>query len=149
MTAERLRPPARRVVHAGMHSKAIEVAGLAAAVDDPAAGAVVTFGGIVRDHDAGRAVNGIEYLAHPGADEVIAEVARHIAGLHPVEALAVAHRTGDLQVGEVALACAVSAAHRAEAFAALQELIEQVKARLPVWKRQIFPDGSHEWSGSA
>lgn len=143
------RCPAGRVAHAGMHSTPLDVASLAAAVDDPAAGAVATFGGMVRNHDRGRAVSGIEYLAHPGAEEVLAEVAGEIARRHPLEAVAVAHRTGNLMVGEVALACAVSAAHRAEAFTAVQELVDQVKLRLPVWKRQVFPDGSHEWSGSA
>ncbi|WP_127573796.1 molybdenum cofactor biosynthesis protein MoaE [Georgenia faecalis] len=143
------REPARRVVLADVGDTPIDAASLAAAVDDPAAGAVVTFSGVVRDHDAGRAVTGIEYVAHPGADAVVAEVAADVAARFPVEALAVVHRVGPLTIGDVALAAAVASAHRSEAFAALGELVEEVKRRLPVWKKQRFADGSHEWVGSA
>ncbi|UNX56433.1 molybdenum cofactor biosynthesis protein MoaE [Georgenia sp. TF02-10] len=121
----------------------------AEAVGDDAAGAVVTFGGVVRNHDGGRAVSAIEYVAHPAAGQVVAQVAADLAVRFPVDAVAVVHRVGTLAVGDVALAVAVSAAHRAEAFAAAAELVEEVKRRLPVWKRQVFPDGGHEWTGSA
>lgn len=127
----------------------LDVALVQDAVGDAAAGAVVTFAGVVRNHDAGRAVTGIEYVAHPTAADVVAEVAADVAARYPVHAVAVAHRVGTLVVGDAALVAAVSASHRAEAFAALSELVEEVKARLPVWKRQVFPDGSHEWTGSA
>lgn len=145
----RLSPPGRRVVLAEVRDRAIEVTECAGAVDDPAAGAVVTFGGVVRNHDGGRSVTEIEYVGHPSAGEVVAEVAADVAARFPVDAVAVVHRVGTLGVGDVALAAAVSAAHRAEAFAATAELVEEVKRRLPVWKRQVFPDGSHEWTGSA
>jgi molybdopterin synthase catalytic subunit len=145
----RLSPPARRVVLAEVRDRPIEVAECAAAVDDPAAGAVVTFGGVVRNHDGGRSVTEIEYVGHPTAARVVAEVAADVAARFPVDAVAVVHRVGTLGVGDVALAAAVSAAHRAEAFEATAELVEEVKRRLPVWKRQVFPDGSHEWTGSA
>jgi molybdopterin synthase catalytic subunit len=147
--ASRLSPPGRRVVLAEVRDRAIEVAECAAAVDDPAAGAVVTFGGVVRNHDGGRSVTEIEYVGHPTAGEVVAQVAADVVARFPVDAVAVVHRVGTLGVGDVALAAAVSAAHRAEAFAATAELVEEVKRRLPVWKRQVFPDGSHEWTGSA
>ena len=145
----RLSPPGRRVVLAEVRDRVIEVAECAAAVDDPAAGAVVTFGGVVRNHDGGRSVTEIEYVGHPTAGQVVADVAADVAARFPVDAVAVVHRVGTLGVGDVALAAAVSAAHRAEAFAATAELVEEVKRRLPVWKRQVFPDGSHEWTGSA
>lgn len=145
----RLSEPARRVALAEVRDAPVDVAECAAAVADDAAGAVVTFGGVVRNHDGGRAVTEIEYVGHPGAGALVAEVAADVAARFPVDAVAVVHRVGSLAVGDVALAAAVSAAHRAEAFAATAELVEEVKRRLPVWKRQVFPDGSHEWTGSA
>lgn len=110
------------------------------------AGAVVSFSGVVRDHDDGRKVAALEYSSHPGAPDVIARVAAQIAATHPeVQALAVSHRIGPLAIGDSALACAVSAAHRAEAFAACAALVDEVKLQLPIWKRQEFTDGSEEW----
>lgn len=134
---------------AGVSDAPLDVALVQDAVDDAAAGAVVTFAGVVRNHDGGRAVTGIEYVAHPSASDVVAEVAADVAARHAVHAVAVVHRVGDLAVGDAALVAAVSSSHRAEAFAALSELVDEVKRRLPVWKRQVFPDGSHEWTGSA
>ncbi|WP_179957316.1 molybdenum cofactor biosynthesis protein MoaE [Georgenia yuyongxinii] len=145
----RLAPPARKVVLAEVRDGVVDVAECAAAVADAAAGAVVTFGGVVRNHDGGRAVTEIEYVGHPSAGELVAEVAADVAARFPIDAVAVVHRVGILRVGDVALAAAVSGAHRAEAFAATAELVEEIKRRLPVWKRQVFPDGSHEWTGSA
>jgi molybdenum cofactor synthesis domain-containing protein len=118
-------------------------------VDDVAAGAVVTFGGVVRDHDGGRSVHDLFYEGHPTAGDVLAEV---IAELAPrwtgVRAVAVSHRLGALEIGDVALACAVAAEHRAQAFTACAELVDEVKARLPVWKHQRFADGTDEWVNS-
>ena len=145
----RVSPPGHRVVLAEVRDRAIDVGECAAAADDPAAGAVVSFGGVVRNHDGGRSVTEIEYVGHPTAGAIVAEVAADVAARFPVDAVAVVHRVGTLRVGDVALAAAVSAAHRAEAFEATAELVEEIKRRLPVWKRQVFPDGSHEWTGSA
>lgn len=114
-------------------------------VADPAAGAVVSFAGVVRDHDHGRDVTRLEYTAHPSAGEVIAEIAAGFAARDGVEAIAVSHRIGVLGVGDVALACAVSSAHRAEAFAVCGELVDEVKHRIPIWKHQSFADGTDEW----
>jgi molybdopterin synthase catalytic subunit len=141
----RLHAPARRVVHAVVTAGAVDVSALEALVADASAGAVVSFGGIVRDHDGGRPVTMIEYVGHPSAQSVLEQVAAEIAARTDVEALAVAHRLGPLQVGEAALVVAVSAAHRQEAFAAAALLVDEVKDRLPVWKRQQFPDGADEW----
>ena len=141
----RLRAPARRVLRAVVTHDVVGVAELEALVADASAGAVVSFAGVVRDHDGGRAVTMIEYEGHPGAQGVLTDVAADVAARSDVEALAVAHRLGPLAVGEAALVVAVSAAHRHEAFAAAALLVDEVKERLPVWKRQVFPDGTDEW----
>ena len=145
----RLAEPARAVLRAEVTEVPVDVAELARLVEDAAAGAVVTFGGVVRNHDGGQAVERIVYSAHPGAGDVVAAIAKDIAGRYPLDAIAVVHRVGALEVGDVALGAAVSGAHRQEAFAACAELVEEIKRRLPVWKKQEFPDGSHEWTGSA
>jgi molybdopterin synthase catalytic subunit len=115
-------------------------------VADEAAGAVVTFAGVVRDHDGGRTVRELEYSGHPTASAVIEEVAADIAARSSgVRAIAVSHRIGPLKIGDVALACAVAADHRREAFVVCADLVDEVKARLPIWKRQVFGDGTDEW----
>jgi len=116
-----------------------------AAVERASAGACVVFTGVVRDHDGGRSVLELEYVAHPTAASVLAAVAAEIRDMPGVQAVAVSHRVGRLKIGDLALVAAVSAPHRAEAFAAVEELVERVKARLPVWKLQIFADGTEEW----
>ncbi len=141
----RVSAPAHRVVLAAVTDGALDVAAHAAACADRAAGATVTFAGVVRDHDGGRPVQRLTYVGHPTASRVLAEVAADVAARHPVDALAVSHRLGDLEVGDVALAVAVSAAHRGEAFTAAAALVDEVKARLPVWKHQVLDDGSDEW----
>ena len=115
------------------------------AVADKAAGAVVSFAGVVRDHDGGRGVTELEYVGHPTAQDVLAEIAAEFAARPDLHAVAVSHRIGMLGIGDVALACAVSAAHRGEAFAACAALVDEVKHRLPIWKRQVFSDGEEEW----
>jgi molybdopterin synthase catalytic subunit len=123
----------------------LSVAEHEAAVADKAAGAVVSFSGVVRDHDGGRSVTELEYVGHPTAPDLIAEIAAEFAARPDVQAVAVSHRIGLLAIGDVALACAVSAAHRGQAFAVCAELVDEVKARLPIWKRQVFTDGAEEW----
>lgn len=120
-----------------------------AAVQDAGAGATVSFSGVVRDRDGGRGVTELDYSEHPTAAAVVAEVAAEIAARPGVIAVAVSHRVGLLRVGDIALTAAASAAHRREAFAACMDLVDEVKHRLPVWKRQVFTDGSDEWVGSA
>ncbi len=113
------------------------------------AGAVVTFAGIVRNHDDGRGVLELEYAAHPTAEQILRRKVEALAARHPeVSSLRVAHRTGLLQIGDCALYAEVTAAHRAQAFAACAELVEDVKRDLPVWKRQVFTDGTEEWVNS-
>lgn len=137
------------VVYATVTEDDVDVADLVKMVEGPEAGAVMTFRGIVRNHDAGRSVDSIDYEAHPDAANVVARVAHEVAKGSGCLAIAVVHRAGHLEIGDLALGAAVSAAHRVEAFNALNEVVEQVKMQLPVWKKQQFPDGSHEWSGSA
>ncbi|WP_213451102.1 molybdenum cofactor biosynthesis protein MoaE [Rhizomonospora bruguierae] len=126
-------------------SEPLDVAAHEGAVGDLRAGATVSFAGVVRDHDHGRSVTLLEYEAHPSAEEVLREVAAEIAADPEVYAVAVSHRVGTLRIGDVALAAAVSTAHRAAAFAACARLVDEVKKRLPVWKRQVFADGTEEW----
>jgi molybdenum cofactor synthesis domain-containing protein len=134
------------VLRATVSEAALSVEEHAALVEDAGAGAVVTFAGVVRDHDGGRSVRELEYVGHPSAADVVAEVAAEVAGRYSgVRALAVSHRVGPLAIGDVALACAVAAEHRKEAFAVCSELVDEVKRRLPVWKRQVFTDGTDEW----
>lgn len=134
------------VLRADVTEEPLHVDVLAKQVEDRAAGAVVTFSGVVRDHDGGRGVTELEYVGHPSAQDVIGDVARDLAaGRSGVRAVAVSHRIGTLGIGDVALACAVSADHRKEAFDACSELVDEVKRRLPIWKRQTFSDGQDEW----
>jgi molybdopterin synthase catalytic subunit len=123
----------------------LDVTAHEAAVAHPAAGAVVSFAGVVRDHDGGRGVLELEYEGHPSAQAVLAEIAAEVAADPAVYGLAVSHRVGRLAIGDVALVAAVSTAHRGAAFAACARLVEEVKARLPIWKRQVFADGTEEW----
>jgi molybdopterin synthase catalytic subunit len=137
-----------RVVLADVVDTVITVDQVADVVATDQDGAVVTFAGVVRDHDGGKGVTALGYERHPSAGDVIAEVARAIADDHPGVRIAVLHRVGDLVVGDVALAAAVSSPHRAEAFAACAALIDLVKERVPIWKHQRFTDGSDEWVAS-
>jgi len=135
-----------RVLRAEISESPLVVDEHAALVGEAAAGAVVTFAGVVRDHDKGRGVVNLDYEGHPSAKAVIEEVAAAVAGRHPgLRAVAVSHRIGALVIGDVALACAVAAEHRQEAFAACADLVDDVKARLPIWKHQNFTDGTDEW----
>lgn len=138
-----------RVLRAAVGEEPLDVAEHAALVDQAAAGAVVTFAGVVRDHDGGRSVRGLEYSAHPSAAAVVEQIAADVAARATgVRAVAVSHRTGRLGIGDVALACAVAADHRREAFETCAELVEEVKRLLPVWKHQAFTDGTDEWVNS-
>lgn len=117
------------------------------AVRDPAAGGTVVFVGTVREEDAGKAVMGLGYSAHPTVQAALAEVARRVVDTHPVLALAAVHRVGDLAVGDLAVVVAVSCPHRGEAFVACRMLIDDLKAQVPIWKHQMFDDGTDEWVG--
>ena len=119
------------------------------AVADPRSGAVATFLGQVRDHDPGVSgeVVALEYSAHPDAGDVLARIASAWAAHDGVLGLAVSHRVGRLRVGEAAIVAAVATAHRRLAFDVCAALVEQVKAELPVWKKEVLADGEHVWVG--
>ncbi|MDR6614234.1 molybdenum cofactor biosynthesis protein MoaE [Leifsonia sp. 1010] len=110
------------------------------------AGAVVSFQGIVRDHDSGKGVVSLDYRAHPEAEAFLRECCEEVARTTGLR-VAAQHRVGSLTIGDLALIAAVAAPHRAEAFAACAELVEIIKARVPIWKRQHFTDGDSEWVG--
>ncbi|MDO5700847.1 MAG: molybdenum cofactor biosynthesis protein MoaE [Bowdeniella nasicola] len=135
-----------RVRAAAVQSDPIDVAALRRAVDDPRAGALTIFEGVVRNHDGGREVTHIEYSAHPAAAQLVRDVACDVAERFDVHGLALVHRIGELGIGDRALVAVVATSHRAEGFAAIAAAVDEVKARLPVWKLQHFADGTEEWS---
>jgi molybdopterin synthase catalytic subunit len=138
------------VLRVELTERPIDTADHEAVVANAAAGAVVSFAGVVRDHDGGRSVTRLEYSAHPTAAQTLAEVAAEIAADSPgVRAIAVSHRIGTLHIGDAALVAAVAADHRGAAFDTCARLVDMVKARLPVWKHQFFADGTEEWVNSA
>lgn len=149
--------PLARITDAAIDPRAVEQS-----VWSTADGAMVTFSGIVRDHDGGRdGVQHIEYSAHPTAADVLArlcdQIAKELSGPTDADGLpadpqrvvrvGAVHRVGVLEVGEVAVVAVAVAPHRAEAFAACSELIERLKHGVPIWKRQLFSDGLSEWVG--
>ena len=139
-----------RILRASVTEQAILVAEHEHLVAHQAAGAVVGFAGVVRDHDDGREVIRLEYSAHPHAEQILFEVLAEVAAAASgVRAIAASHRIGSLRIGDTALAAAVSADHRAAAFDTCARLVYVVKERLPVWKHQFFADGGDEWVNSA
>lgn len=125
----------------------LDVSAHVAAVSAPDAGATAVFVGTVRDNDpdADGAVVELEYSAHPDADRFLREIVESLD--RPDVRIAVSHRVGLLGVGGVAIVSAVSSVHRTEAFEMNRELVERVKAELPMWKKQIESDGTHAWVG--
>lgn len=126
----------------------LDLTRLVAQVTAPDRGGVASFLGLVRDHHGGRRVSRLEYSAY--APMVEAECARIVAeaeGRWPVR-VALAHRIGALSIGDAAVAVAAGGAHRDEAFAACRFVIEEVKRRVPIWKKEFYADGSVEWVGT-
>lgn len=124
----------------------IEMEALAARVADPGAGAIVTFAGVTRNETDGREVVSLGYEAYPEmAEEKLAEIEAEALRRFPVRAVAVLHRLATLDVGEVSVGIAVSAAHRPAAFEACRFVIERIKHDVPIWKREIFADGTESW----
>lgn len=143
-------PGTPRVLRAAVTDQPILLTEHESLVGHQAAGAVVGFVGMIRDHDHGRRVIRLDYSAHPSAEQVMADVLTEIAEQsRGVRALAASHRIGTLHIGDAALVAAVAADHRKEAFATCAHLVEVIKARIPVWKHQFFADGTDEWVGSA
>ena len=133
-------------VYALVTDEPLDVTPIEEFVQDSANGAVVTFSGVIRDSDDGRAVTGLDYEAHPEAQRFLEECCQIVAtetGLR----IAAAHRTGSLSVGDIALVASVAAPHRAEAFTACARLIDLIKLTVPIWKRQHLVAGEAEWVG--
>ncbi|HWP35811.1 MAG TPA: molybdenum cofactor biosynthesis protein MoaE [Thermodesulfobacteriota bacterium] len=126
----------------------IDVGQVIAAVADPGCGAIVTFLGTVRDHAEGRPVAGIDYHAYRDmAERKLAEIGEEIRRQWGELRVAIVHRTGHLAVGEVSVAIAVAAPHRAEAFAACRHAIERIKVIVPIWKKEAWVSGGGRWVG--
>jgi molybdopterin synthase catalytic subunit len=126
----------------------LDVGEVLSALADRAAGGVDVFVGTVRDHDHDQGVTGLDYSAHPTALQRMVEVAERIAEKYDVIAVAAVHRVGRLAIGDAAVVVATAAAHRGEAFEASRALIDELKATVPIWKHQVFTDGTDEWVGT-
>jgi molybdopterin synthase catalytic subunit len=131
-----------------IRDSALDIGPVYDAVGDPEAGGVAVFVGTVRRHDGGKDVSGLGYSAHPSAADALRRVAERVATSESVIALAAAHRTGDLALGDIAVIVAVSCPHRRDAFTACRRLIDDLKAEGPSWKHQLFDEGSDECVGT-
>ena len=139
--------PADAVRLLAVREHALSVDEVLAAVADPRAGGTALFVGTVREQDGGRAVSGLSYSAHPAVEAMLRAVAERVVAAHGATALAAVHRVGDLAIGDLAVVVAVSCPHRAEALSACRQLIDDLKAEVPIWKHQTFADGAQEWVG--
>jgi molybdopterin synthase catalytic subunit len=128
-----------------LSERPIDVAEVVARVEGPGRGGIVTFVGAVRDHARGREIRHLEYEAYPGmAEQEMEKIASEAARRWPGVKLAIAHRTGHLEIGEVAVAIAAGAPHREEAFAACRFGIDTLKETVPIWKKEFARDGD-DW----
>jgi len=135
------------VREATVSAEPLSVDRMLAAVRDPAVGGVALFVGVVRDHDHGDGVTSLDYTAHPSAAAALAACAGRTADAYDVLAVAVSHRTGHLEIGDLAVVVAVGAAHRQAALEACRHLIDTLKQEVPIWKEQALTDGTTEWAG--
>jgi molybdopterin synthase catalytic subunit len=136
------------VVLADVRETPLSVDEVLRAVGHPRAGGIATFIGVVRDLDHGQGVESLDYSSHPSAPQVLREIAEHLAASGHVIRLAVVHRVGHCEIGDVAVIAAVSAVHRGTALEVCRELIDAVKTTAPIWKHQVFEDGTDEWVGT-
>ncbi len=121
----------------------IDVTALLAAARRDSDGGIALFLGVARNHGAGHAVERLEYEAYePMAEKELARLGLRLAAEHPGARVLFQHRLGGLSIGEVAVAVVAAAAHRGEAFAACRAAIEAIKAEVPIWKKEIGPDGA-------
>ena len=130
-----------------LEAEPIRVERLVAAVAGPAEGAVALFLGTVRDHNAGRRVERLEYHAYAGmAEAEMARIEAEALDRFPISRLIVVHRTGTLAIGEVSVGVAIAAPHRADALEACRFVIDEIKRRVPIWKKEHF-EGGEIWVG--
>jgi molybdopterin synthase catalytic subunit len=134
---------------AGITDAPLSVDKLVAAVTTPEVGGIGIFLGVVRSRDEGRAVDSLDYSDHPSADAVLAQCAERVAAQYDVIGVAVEHRVGHLEVGELAVVVVVvvGAAHRHAALSACTQLIDEIKTSVPIWKEQHFSSGASAWVG--
>ena len=134
------------MIFAEVSSDPIDTAALLARVGSDEDGAALLFIGVVRDHAEGRKVTGMRYDVYAEmATEVLREIALEASIPLGTDRIAVAHRFGELKIGEISVGIAVSSPHRAEAYEASRSVIEEIKKRLPVWKKEHYVDGVSEW----
>ena len=116
------------------------------AVEGPDAGAVVLFLGTVRSNTDGRPVRHLEYEAYPPmAEKKMAEIAQEISDKWGLDRVAMVHRVGKLEIGEVSVAVAVASPHRKDGFEACKYAMDRLKQIVPIWKREVWADGEAEW----
>src|SRR5215213_1148052 len=125
----------------------LDVARALSLVSGPEVGGIALFVGTVRNWDHGAGVTSLDYTQHPSAVEVLRKCAEQTSDQHDVLAIAVEHRVGHLEVGDLAVVVAIGAVHRGEALAACAHLINTLKAEVPIWKEQHFDSGKSEWVG--
>jgi molybdopterin synthase catalytic subunit len=134
-------------VKADIRETALSTDEALAMVKRPGAGGLAVFVGVVRDENVGRPVTKLEYSAYASmAKKEMTKIAEEIEAEIEGVRVAALHRVGMLEVGDAAVICAASAPHRSEAFKACRELIDRIKSRVPIWKREIGPDGE-SWVG--
>jgi len=148
-TVSLLPDPTSKIRLAAISTSPVDPETLRQVLADPAGGAVAIFVGTVRNHDGGREVLALSYSAHPSAGERLTEILKRYAKNSKVLALGVEHRIGDLGIGDIAVVCGVTSAHRDVAFSVCSALIEEIKAEVPIWKNETFGDGSNVWIGAS
>ncbi len=133
----------------GISEKKLEQSEIELLVSDPSFGAVVTFVGKVRNHDpeATGEVITLEYSAHPDAENILRDIIQEFVSQFPQLRFAAFHRIGTLNVGDSALVVCVAAAHRGETFDVCQRIVEEIKLRVPIWKKQNTASGESAWVG--
>jgi molybdopterin synthase catalytic subunit len=140
-------PPPTRVRLAKVSESPLSVDRLLGLVSGPQVGGIAVFIGTIRDHDADADVSSLDYTQHPTAETVLARCAARTAEQFDVLTVAVEHRIGHLQIGDLAVVVAVGAVHRGPALAAATYLIDTLKAEVPIWKEQHFVSGDTQWVG--
>lgn len=136
-----------KIRQVGISESPLDVAKALGLISGPEVGGIALFVGTVRNHDHESEVVSLDYTQHPSAVDVLTKCAEQTADQHDVLAIAVEHRVGHLEIGDIAVVVAVGAVHRGEALAACAHLINTVKAEVPIWKEQHFTSGDSEWVG--